>query len=175
VERSAGVAVRPAIFVALALALVAAPAEASCQKGSSFCFCTSPARFAVVITESLSGAKATVRVQRAGTGTTEGELIEVPRAANETVGARWLLRDAKRQEIDAKETVGCGELGEPSGVRVATDTVMTALADPSTCDAQLEAAGFVLPCSDTGGRCAVAPAGLVALAMLAWVRRRRRG
>lgn len=172
-RRASGDPMRLAIVLALPLVLASAPARASCQRGSTLCFCSAPARYGVVVTESIAGARATVRVERAGAGLTAGQLVDLPRAAEEAVGHRWLLRDTLRQAIDAEDTVGCIERGVPRSPRLPIETVMAALASPSTCDDDLEAAGFALPCNDVRS-CSLAPAGLVPLAVLAWLLRRRR-
>ncbi len=160
-------------LVALFVTLAASEARASCARLSSFCFCSSPTRAGVVVTESLEGARATVRVERAGAGLAEGQVLTLPRAAAEVVGARWLLRDDLRQELDSEGAVGCAESGATGAPRLPVDVVLSALATPETCDATLEAQGFTAPCNDVRG-CSVGPSGAALLAAVVGLLRRRR-
>lgn len=161
-------------FLVVAVALSAAEARASCARLSSFCFCSAPSRFGLVVTEALDGARATVRVERAGAGLSDGQVLTLPRAASEVVGARWLVRDDLRQGLDAEGTVGCAESLGTASPRLPIDVVLAALASPETCDASLEAQGFTAPCDDIGG-CSTGPAGAaLAVAVVGLLRRRRR-
>jgi hypothetical protein len=122
------------------------------------CFCDWSSRFAVVMTESLDGARAIVRVQVAGAGTSVDQRIEMPVAESEALGNRWLLIDARRLLIDENDQATCGVY------KASVQNVMTALTDPATCSARVELSGPDFQCNDVR-YCAAAPTALLPLAL----------
>lgn len=158
--------------LALVVTLIALPCAAQCVPISS-CFCTSPARVGVVVTQSIAGARSTVRVESATAGLDAGALLELPREGTEAVGSRWLVLDLQRRLVDDAGTVGCGA-GSVNTPRLAVEAAATAVTHEQ-CAQELSDLGFVSNgCDDIGRSCSTAPLAVLPLLALVWALRRHR-
>jgi hypothetical protein len=161
-------------FCVVLVALLA-PSHAAatmCLSPAQYCYCQEPARYGIVVTESLDGARSLVRVERAGLGLAVDQRLELPRTPSESIDSRWMLTDTVRRAVDARGMVPCSDLpnGYPS---IDEETLFTALANPLTCERTVQSAGVVL--RGCGGiPCSATPMTLAPLlALLPLLRRRR--
>ncbi|MDP1825435.1 MAG: hypothetical protein Q8L48_19410 [Archangium sp.] len=145
-------------------------AEASCIDVVARCYCHGAGTVGVVVTEQVDGGTASLRVESATSGLDAGALFTMPSEGGETLGARWLVLDGSRRPVDAAGQVSCEFAPTP----LSATAVASAAVSP-TCEADLAALGLTQPpCNDTGPRCAVSPALLGPMLVLAWLWRGRR-
>jgi hypothetical protein len=153
--------------------LVSSSARASCAKASG-CFCpVQPSVVAIAITESTDGGTALLRVESSTLGLDAGAQLTRSSEAGEVAGARWLVFEAERTQIDSEGRVTC----QFANQTLLAQDVATAAAGTS-CEQDLTALGFTQPPCNDVVRCSVSPTTLGSAGLLAWllsgtVRRRR--
>lgn len=156
-------------LAALAVAVMSTRVEAQCINVVSRCFCPEqPGRVGIVVTESIDGGTATVRVESSQRGLVVDGGLSFAVFGAETPGSRWLLNE-ERRPVNGAGQVTCADFpATPIAVETAANAAVSA-----SCAEDLAAAGLKQPpCNDTRG-CSTAPLALLPLLSVGWLLRRQ--